>query len=109
MKKLNTLATLLVTVSPIVKSATVEVHEPKEAIEALALEAIAKMCRDSEKLTLEQRLEMSALEKHYRSARYALGVEYDLDLVKLATKQYLKDNPTDIKSLYVGCSFYLKK
>lgn len=67
-------------------AATIEVHIPKGAKEAYALEGAAFYCGLYGKMTFEQKAEVEAMGEHYKKAREDIGLPYNSNLAFQASK-----------------------
>lgn len=85
--KLIFLAMIFFPVSLSANPYTLEIRDPQEAIDALALEGAADICKRSETMTLEQKFEMTELARFYENRRIQMDINYNGSLARQAARE----------------------
>lgn len=90
---------LLMLVFPMSISAdsyTLEIKNPQEKIEAIALEGAADKCRNSNNISLEEKLEMTEIASFYQARRQQLDISYNHSLAIQASEEKfgIQNNPS---------------
>lgn len=90
-----------------VSAKTIEIKDAEEAIEIYGLLGAAQICEDSEKLTLEQQVEIAQIKSHYNYLRTKNGLPVSTEIMHEASSEKFGIKPyTD--PTYRDCSSALQ-